>query len=189
MSFWTRDEYEQFIETFAKDDRYYVLFETLFWTGMREGEILALTSKDIDFSNNQIHINKTYYRAHGKDVITTPKTDNSVRIVDVPQFLINELKAYLDRLYKYPDSERLFPVSARAVQKMMGNHMEKAGVKKIRVHDLRHSHVAYLIHEGVEPLLIKNRLGHKDIKITLNTYGHLYPNEQKKLAEMLNVKR
>jgi len=189
LSFWTREEYDQFIETFAKDDRYYVLFETLFWTGMREGEILALTSKDIDFNNNQIRINKTYYRSHGKDVVTTPKTDNSVRIVDAPQFLIDELKAYLDRLYKYPDSERLFPVSARAVQKMMGNHMEKAGVKKIRVHDLRHSHVAYLIHEGVEPLLIKNRLGHKDIKITLNTYGHLYPNEQKKLAEMLNAKR
>lgn len=72
---------------------------------------------------------------------------------------------------------------------MMKQHMELAGVKQIRVHDLRHSHVAYLIHEGVEPLLIKNRLGHKDIRITLNTYGHLYPNEQKKLAEMLNSKK
>lgn len=49
--------------------------------------------------------------------------------------------------------------------------------------------MAYLIHQGVEPLLIKQRLGHKDIGITLNTYGHLYPNEQKKLAEMLNEKR
>ena len=57
------------------------------------------------------------------------------------------------------------------------------------MHDLRHSHVAYLIHQGVEPLMIKERLGHKDIKITLNTYGHLYPNEQKKLAEMLNTKK
>lgn len=71
----------------------------------------------------------------------------------------------------------------------MKNHIEKAGVKRIRVHDLRHSHVAYLIHQGVEPLMIKERLGHKDIKITLNTYGHLYPNEQKKLAEMLNTKK
>jgi len=77
----------------------------------------------------------------------------------------------------------------KKVKKMMKQHMELAGVKKIRVHDLGHSHVAYLIHEGVEPLLIKNRLGHKDIRITLNTYGHLYPNEQKKLAEMLNTKR
>lgn len=57
------------------------------------------------------------------------------------------------------------------------------------VHDLWNSHVAYLIHQGVEPFMIKERLGHKDIKITLNTYGHLYPNEQKKLAEMLNTKK
>lgn len=189
LSFWTRAEYDQFIDTFAKDDRYYALFETLFWTGMREGEILALTAKDIDFYNNQIRINKTYHRAKGQDIITTPKTENSVRTIDAPQFLIDELKSYMNSLYKYPETERLFPISARAVQKMMKQHMELARVKQIRVHDLRHSHVAYLIHEGVEPLLIKNRLGHKDIRITLNTYGHLYPNEQKKLAEMLNSKK
>lgn len=68
----------------------------------------------------------------------------------------------------------------------MKRHAEKAGVKKIRVHDLRHSHCAYLINQGVQPIIIKERLGHKDIKITLNTYGHLYPSEQKKVADMLN---
>jgi molybdenum cofactor synthesis domain-containing protein len=67
--------------------------------------------------------------------------------------------------------------------------MEKAGVKKIRIHDLRHSHVAYLINQGVQPLIIKERLGHKDIKITLNTYGHLYPSQQKEVAEMMNLQR
>mgnify|MGYP003294729738 CR=1 FL=1 len=76
-----------------------------------------------------------------------------------------------------------------AVQHKMKRHIEMAGVKKIRVHDLRHSHVAFLIHQGVEPLMIKQRVGHKDIKITLNTYGHLYPNEQKRVAEMLNMKK
>ena len=64
--------------------------------------------------------------------------------------------------------------------------IEKAEVKKIRVHDLRHSHVAYLIHQGVDPLVIKERLGHKDIRITLNTYGHLYPNQQRKIANLLD---
>ncbi len=63
------------------------------------------------------------------------------------------------------------------------------GVKPIRVHDIRHSHVAYLIYQGVEPLIIKERLGHKDIQMTLNTYGHLYPSQQKKVAEMLDNKR
>ena len=66
---------------------------------------------------------------------------------------------------------------------------KRLGVKPIRVHDLRHSHVAYLINQGVEPLIIKERLGHKNIQITLNTYGHLYPSRQKAIAEMLDEKR
>lgn len=189
LSFWTKEEYDKFIATIDEEDRYYTFFELLFWTGCREGEALALTRNDIDFENNQIHITKTYFRSGGEDIITTPKTEQSVRVVDIPEFLKNELKHYVDRLYKYPVDARLFPVVAEAVQHKMRRHIEKAGVKKIRVHDLRHSHVAYLIHQGVEPLMIKQRLGHKDIKITLNTYGHLYPNEQKKLAEMLNTKK
>ena len=74
-----------------------------------------------------------------------------------------------------------------AVQHKMKRSIEKAGVRKIRVHDLRHSHVAYLIHKGVEPILIKERVGHKDIRITLNTYGHLYPNQQRKVADLLDI--
>ena len=186
LSFWTKTEYDAFISTIDEGDRYYALFELLFWTGCRIGEALALTRNDIDFENNQIHITKTYYRVGGEDIITTPKTDQSVRVVDIPEFLKNELKHYADRLYKYPADARLFPVVGEAVQHKMRRHIEKAGVKKIRVHDLRHSHVAYLIYQGVEPLMIKQRLGHKDIRITLNTYGHLYPNQQRKLAEMLN---
>ena len=143
----------------------------------------------MDFFFFLIRINKTYYREKGRDIITTPKTENSVRTVDVPQFLMDEVKNYIDRLYDYPKDARLFPMGAKALQNKHLRQVEKAGVKRIRIHDFRHSHVAYLIHEGVEPLLIKNRVGHKDIKVTLNTYGHLYPNEQKKLAEMLNTKR
>lgn len=189
LNFWTKEEYDQFIATIDKNDRYYVVFEILFWCGCREGELLALTLNDIDFVNNQIRINKTYYRAEGKDIITTPKTEQSVRTIDIPEFLKQEIQAYTDRLYKYPPDARIFPMVAEAVQHKMKRNIDKAGVKKIRVHDLRHSHVAYLINQGVEPLLIKRRLGHKDIQITLNTYGHLYPNEQKRLAEMLNEKK
>lgn len=183
LEFWTKAEYDKFISTIEETDRYYALFEILFWTGCREGEVLALTKNDIDFINNQIHINKTYYRAEGRDIITEPKTEQSVRTIDIPEFLKHEIKEYVDRLYKYPDDERIFPIVAEALQHKMKRHIEKAGVKKIRVHDLRHSHVAYLINEGVDALIIK------DIKITLNTYGHLYPNKQKELAEMLNGKK
>lgn len=87
------------------------------------------------------------------------------------------------------DDDRLFPIVAEAVQRKFRRHIEKAGVKKIRVHALRHSHCVYLIHQGVAPLVIKERLGHTYIKITLNTYGHLYPNQQRQVADMLNSKK
>ena len=156
---------------------------------MRIGELLALLKSDVNFQENKISISKTYYLTGGKDVITTPKTEQSVRRIDIPEFLTQEIKAYCDKLYEFPDSERLFPIVCEAVQHKMVRHIQKSGVKRIRVHDLRHSACAYLAHQGVAPMVIKERMGHKDIKITLNTYGHLYPNEQKKVADMLNRKR
>lgn len=151
--------------------------------------MLALTKSDIDFKENRISISKTYYRTERKDVITTPKTEQSVRVIDIPQFLTQEIKDYVDKLYELPDDERIFPIVAEAVQHKLKHNCEKTGVKKIRVHDIRHSHVAYLINQGVQPLIIKERLGHRDIKITLNTYGHLYPNQQRQVADMLNQQR
>lgn len=189
IDFWTKEEYDKFIATFEVGSRYYVLFEILFWTGCREGELLALNKSDIDFANNKLHITKTYYRTERKDIITAPKTEQSVRTIDIPEFLKQEIKDYVNKMYELPDGERIFPIVAEAVQHMLKNHADKAGVKRIRVHSLRHSHVAYLINQGVQPLIIKERLGHRDIKITLNTYGHLYPSQQKQVAEMLNQQR
>ena len=188
VAFWTKQEFDLFMESMDKRDRYYVIFMTLFWTGCREGELLALTLNDIDFDNNTIDINKTYFRSEGKDIITTPKTEGSVRVITIPEFLKIELKQYAEQLYDYPRNERLFPITARALQKKLKSQIEKANVREIRVHDLRHSHVAFLINEGVQPLLIKERLGHKDIKVTMNTYGHLYPNQQKAVADLLESK-
>lgn len=189
LEFWTKEEYDRFIRGIEVGSRYYVIFEILFWTGCREGEMLALTKSDIDFKENRISISKTYYRTERKDVITTPKTEQSVRVIDIPQFLTQEIKDYVDKLYELPDDERIFPIVAEAVQHKLKHNCEKTGVKKIRVHDIRHSHVAYLINQGVQPLIIKERLGHRDIKITLNTYGHLYPNQQRQVADMLNQQR
>lgn len=92
-------------------------------------------------------------------------------------------------MLRIENDERLFPIVAEAVQHKLKREYEKAGLKPIRVHDFRHSHVAYLINQGVQPLIIKERLGHTDIKITMNTYGHLYPNQQKNVANMLEAAR
>ena len=189
LNFWTKSEYDTFISSFKENDWYKVLFEVLFWTGCRIGELLALTPDDIDLEQCQINIRKTYYRINGEDIITTPKTENSVRTIDIPQFLADEIKEYEDRRFDLQNNERLFPVVAEAVQHKLKRQVEKSGVKKIRVHDFRHSHVAFLIDQGFDALVIKERCGHSDIRITLNTYGHLYPSKQKELAMKLNELR
>ena len=186
LNFWTLEEYRKFINTFDKSSMHYLMFEILFWTGMREGELLALTKNDIDVGQMTLRINKTYFRLQGEDIITDPKTDSSIRTIDPPKFLVDEIQKYWNTLYKHSSDARMFPIVAEALQHVMVRHIKKAEVKKIRVHDLRHSHCAYLINQGVQPLIIKERLGHKDIKVTLNTYGHLYPSEQKKVANLLN---
>ena len=186
LQFWTLDQYRLFIATFNKSDYYFVLFELLFWTGMRCGELLALTYADIDFENNQININKTYYRKNKKDIITTPKTEKSIRTVEMPHFLTNELQQYVNTIYKIAPNQRLFPIGAKAVQNKMRRHMLKADVPFIRVHDLRHSHAALLIHMGVQPIAISQRLGHENVTTTMNTYGHLYPNTQRDITDKLD---
>lgn len=189
LNFWTTEEYQKFLATMEEGSKYHLIFEILFWTGCRIGELLALTPSDIDFDKNQISITKTYYRTGRQDIVTEPKTKQSVRRIEIPEFLKQEIKDFIDRHYGMPENERLFPVVQEAVQHKMKRQIEIAGVKKIRVHDLRHSHVAYLIHKGIEPILIKDRLGHKDIRITLNTYGHLYPNQQRKVADLLDMEK
>lgn len=189
MLFWTIDEYNKFIAEIEPGTRHYVLFELLFWSGMRIGEALALTKNDIDTINYRVRINKTYYRKHKEDIITTPKTEQSIRTIDIPEFLVKELESYMSKLYGLQGDDRIFPIVAETVQHKMKRVILKNNLKVIRVHDLRHSHAAYLIEHGVQPLMIKERFGHKDIRVTLNTYGHLYPTKQKELAQMLNAQR
>ena len=143
LDFWTKEEYDKFISTIEVGSRYYVIFEILFWTGIREGELLALTKSDVDFQNNRMSITKTYYRTERRDVITAPKTEQSVRMIELPEFLTQEIKEYVNKLYELPDDERIFPIVAEAVQHKLKRQAEKAGVKKIRVHDIRHSSVVF----------------------------------------------
>ena len=92
LNFWTLEEYRKFIDTFDKSSMHYLMFEILFWTGMREGELLALTKNDIDVGQMTLRINKTYFRLQGEDIITDPKTDSSIRTIDLPKFLVDEIQ-------------------------------------------------------------------------------------------------
>ena len=188
MLFWTKEEYLKFIEA-VKDKPYsYHAFQILYWCGLRVGELLALTPQDIDFDNKVIRITKSYQRLEGKDVITDPKTPKSKRNVSMPDFLCEELKDYIGRLYGILPTDRIFHLTKSFLHHEMTRGAEKAGVKRIRIHDLRHSHVSLLINMGFSALAIGNRVGHETEKITYR-YAHLFPTVQNEMAEKLEIER
>lgn len=187
LNFWTKDEFDIFIGSFSEEERMYkLIFEVLFWTGCRCGEMLGLFYEDLDFRNNTINISKTFYRRNKQDYLTSPKTESSNRKVTVPEFLMKELKDYTDSLYGLRDKDRIFSITDRAIQKKLKSKTEALGLTKIRIHDMRHSAIAFLIEKNVQPLVIAQRVGHDSVNTTMNIYGHLYPNKQKQVADMLN---
>ena len=175
MQFWTVEEFNAFDAAVSDKPHAHMLFNLLFWTGMRSGEALALTLKDIDFEGLKIHIDKTYTRLRKQDIITRPKTKKSIRTIEIPPFLADLLRSYADSVYGLKKSDRLFPYTKHFLNHEMQRGCTLSGVKKIRIHDLRHSHASLLIHMDVPILLISERLGHKNIETTLQTYSHLYP--------------
>ena len=96
MQFWTQEEFTKFDDALIDKRQSYIAFKVLYWTGMRLGELLALTIGDIDFDKNMINITKSYQRIGKRDVITDPKTPNSKRSISVPQFLISDLEEYIN---------------------------------------------------------------------------------------------
>lgn len=187
MQFWTQEEFETFIE-FVKDKPVsYYAFLTLYWTGIRLGELLALCLADFDAEEKTLSITKSYQRINGRDVITEPKTAKGKRIITLPDFLVAELEEYVSRLYGMMANDRLFMITKSYLEKEMARGAELSGVKRIRLHDLRHSHASLLISKlGAQPNLVAERLGHEKIQTTLSTYSHLYPNQARNLAEQLN---
>lgn len=186
MKFWTIGQFNQFISSFPADSTEYLVFNLLFYTGMRSGELLALTLADFYEKEKSIHVNKTYSRLHKKDIITSPKIEKGNRVILLPQFIVDMLADYINRLPYIKQNERIFPCSKFWLFRHMKLGCKLSGAEQIRIHDLRHSHASLLIEMVFSPLLIKERLGHEDIKITLQTYSHLYLSKQEELTAKLN---
>lgn len=185
MDYWTYDEYIAFREGVKDKPLSYICFEVLYWTGMREGELLALSPADIDLDNKLISINRTYQRIGGKDVFTSPKTRKSKRKIPIPDFLCQELSDYIQSRYMLDADERLFSVTKSYLSHEMIRGCKNTGVKKIRIHDIRHSHASLLINQGCDALMLADRLGHEKVSTTLNTYSHLFPHKQQELVHSL----
>ena len=188
MKFWTKDEYKKFADEMMDKPVSYYAFEMLYWCGIREGELLALTAGDFDFEKGTVTISKSYQRLHGEDVITTPKTKKSNRTIKMPQFLCEELQDYIGMLYGYKKKDRIFPISKNYLHREMDRGSRAAGVKRIRIHDLRHSHISLLIDMGFSAVAIADRVGHESIEITYR-YAHLFPSKQTEMAKKLEYER
>ena len=183
MLFWTTEEYTKFANEMMDKPLSYYAFQMLYWCGIRVGELLALTPADFDFNNKTVTISKSYQRLHGEDIITSPKTPKSNRTIKMPQFLCDELQEYINMFYEAGENDRIFPISKSYLHHEMDRGSDKAGVKRIRIHDLRHSHVSLLIDKGFQPLAIADRVGHESVDITYR-YAHLFPSKQ---IEMVNT--
>lgn len=197
MQFYTLDQYRQF-KSVIDDIRYLALFDTLYYCGLRIGEADALTWHDVDLQGKKISINKTLttkIKSGGKQwLISTPKTKSSIRILPLPNVALNALKSLKEHYAKYDgfnDDWWVFggirPLPESSIQKAKNGYCKKAGLPQIRLHDFRHSTASLLINNGASVALVAKYLGHSDVKVTLNTYTHLWKNKLDELVDALNT--
>lgn len=188
IEFWTKEEYLAFAESMMDKPIAYYAFEVLYWTGIRLGELLALTASDFNFKTSTLTISKSYQRLKGKDVVTSPKTEKSNRVIQMPDFLCEEIKDYIDSLYAPKQEQRIFPMTKSYLHREMERGSKEAKIKKIKLHSLRHSHISLLIEMGFSAVAIANRVGHESIDITYR-YAHMFPSTQKEMAAKLTIER
>lgn len=167
MHVWTVEQFDRFLG--AVDNRLYALFfETLFWTGMRRGEAIALQKADLDGNRLFIHGSMKHF----KNGIKPPKNSSSIRTITLDSRLVEDLQPLLDI-----EGPFLFggetSLSISEIQRQFTKAVKKSGVPHIRIHDLRHSHATLLINNGVNIVAVSKRLGHASIEQTLKTYTHL----------------
>ncbi len=186
MQIWSKEEFERF-DAVANEPLYACFFRFLYLSGCCKGEALALSPSDIDPVHNSVSITKSYTRKcfDAPYKITTPKTPSSVRIIEIPKFLIVDLLS----LQKNRDVPFLFggdhPLSESTITRRLKEWTYKAKLKPIRIHDLRHSHASYLISSGISPVAVSKRLGHADVTQTLNTYSHVLPQDNQAIIRLL----
>jgi integrase len=174
--FYTENQYEK-LRKKVEGQNYKTLLDVLFYGGLRRGEAMALTPSDC--KDGKITIDKTYTRRK----ITTPKTPASVRVVELPKTVAEELARFSNGM---TEKARIFKsTSYSTLKRRLESAAEAAKVKKIRVHDLRHSHITNLLYEGFTPQGIAKRVGHADVETLLNTYAEYESQEDDRISRRL----
>jgi len=204
MDFYTAEEFKKFISAarqnaqeaekrgFLSEWDYYVFFAIAFYTGLRKGEIHGLRWEDI--SKGYLSVKRSVtQKLKGADRETPPKNTASIRTLQIPKPLTLILDEHKKRWEKYEGFNSSFKICGgtrslrdTSIEKHNKKFAQLAGVKKIRIHDFRHSHVSLLANNGINIQEIARRLGHAKIEMTWNTYSHLYPKEEERAIKILD---
>ena len=183
--YWTLEEYQKFSKAIQDKPEYYYAFEVFFWCGLRLGELLALTKEDIDFEAKTLKVANSFSKE--KKELGETKTPTSKRTVYMPDELAEEMKEYMDSLYGLKPNSRIFELSKSALHREMTRGSELAGVKRIPIHGLRHSHISLLMNSisCASVMDIAKRAGHKTPEITM-LYSHRYSTKDQIIAQQLD---
>lgn len=198
VDFWTVEEFQQFIATFDKNNIYDLLYFITFWfffmTGVRTSELQAIEWSKIDFSSGTVLIDcSMYYKNQNEWYITETKSISGIRLLYLDDDTLKYLRDWKKAQFQMGECRFVFsladnPLVKSTLKRVLQVHSEFAGVKSIRIHDLRHSHASFMLSLGMNDLEMQNRLGHSDIKTTLGTYSHLRPNAMKEVANRMTGK-
>ena len=155
-----------------------IMILTALYTGVRIGELCTIKCSDIDIINNTISINKTVQRIKKENntkttlLVDKPKTENSIRIVPVPKFIIDYLKKYITNKDTYIFTSTNIPKDPRSVEKYFSNLLRKLNIRHLNFHSLRHTYATRLKENKIDIKVISELLGHSDWKITEGIYVH-----------------
>lgn len=198
MAFYTLEEFQKFLSV-ETDLKFRCAFQTLFYCGLRNGELRGLTWNDINFNRSTLTVNKNIVKVSdpktGKPyTVTSPKTSSSYRTIPISNFLLKDLSdLYNDdaNYYGFKDSWYVFgnidPLAATTLLDRKTKNAFMARVKDIRIHDFRHSCASLLIDSGANITLVAKYLGHSKIDETLNTYSHMYQNRLDTIVNIIEL--
>ena len=194
MKFYTWEEFKQFVSV-IDDIKWKSLFEVLFFCGLRRGELRGLSWDNIDFFNKELSVVKNVAQegSTGEYIITTPKTRTSTRTLPVTERVMNDLhELYLREKKQYGFNQKWFvfgdkePLGDGILRHTKNKFCDISGVKRIRIHDFRHSCASVLINNGASIMIVAKYLGHAKIDETLNTYSHLFKNKMDEIVKTMN---
>lgn len=189
IQYWTPEQFNTFlaaipqVRIYVPQELLKTAYQTFFYTGLRIGELTALTVNDYDSKAHTLSITKSK-NEYGK--ITSTKTLKSTRTIILPAELCSILEEHINMLQDNGPNDELFPIHRSALQQNISRIAKAAGLPLITVHDLRHSHASLLINANVSPVAIAERLGHESIETTLNIYSHLYKQTADNVADYLD---